>query len=77
MHGTTLGFLSPVSDQRGGGPARSDPSAAQGQSAATAEAQIGGVPRPGGQAKVEALLCVRGKSKRFTQPLATFLWTSE
>ena len=48
-------------DQRGGGAARSGAAAAQAQGARTAQAKVGGVPRPGGQAQVEALLCVRGE----------------
>ena len=61
-------------DQRGGGAARRGAAAAQAQGAGAAEAQVGGVPRPGGQAEVEALLCVRGEctcgkgGRWFTQP---------
>ena len=49
-------------DQRGGGAARRGAAAAQAQGAGAAEAQVGGVPRPGGQAEVEALLGFRGES---------------
>ena len=52
----------PHADQRGGGSAGRDPAAAEGKGAAAAEAEVGGVPRPGGQAEVEALLGFRGES---------------